>query len=62
MRREVARRGDDRRPLFPRHANPHHVAFDEFHEMNPGIEAGTDEIHSAFFGGGDVEPHIRIVA
>lgn len=61
MRREIAGRADDGRPLLPRHAHRHHVPFDELSEVDTRLESGADEIDPTLFGGGDVEHDVGVV-
>jgi hypothetical protein len=54
-------RAHDRRPEVSGHADHHHVAFDEFPEMNAGVETGGDEIDRALVAR-HVEYDVGVVA
>src|SRR2546430_7166796 len=61
VRLEIAARTHDRRPVVLGYAERDHVPFDEFSEMNTGVEAQGDEVDSGFIGR-HVEHHVRVIA
>src|SRR5207302_9465766 len=61
VRLEVAGRTHDGRPVVLGYAERDHIPFDEFPEMNAGVEPPGDEINAALVRG-HVEHDVRVIA
>src|SRR3989442_13389665 len=61
VRLEVAGRTHDGRPVVLGYAERDHVPFDEFPEMNAGVEARGDEVYAALIGR-HIEHDVRVSA
>src|SRR5438094_8326660 len=61
VRLEIAGRRHDGRPVVPGYAERDHVPFDEFPEMNAGVEARGDEVDATLVGR-HIEHDVRVVA